>query len=389
MKTRFVLLTFFVLFKSTFTQENFLWPPIELIMQSVNSDNDQITISLESISPIWDYSIYSGNFFLTTNPNILNSSVSLMGTNTTNNYGWDIVGSANSGGPVCGIGVYKMKATPGSGYFYIDFRECRFARGSQGEIDTWFRYNKTQDQFYWNDLYRINQWNSIENGSLIRIWDIKQALNGTSCIPDFWSNSLVIIPTTNNNPLLIWGQHPTFSTTNYKVYRAVSNTPVSDPSTLSYALRYTSPNASTFSFTDGDVLIGTGQYFYYYVTACQVRTPKPVWESERSNYTSVHGGMYKKASEESKSEEALITDYKLTQNYPNPFNPSTTISYQIPTKSFVTLKVYDVLGNEVAELVNEWKKPGSYYAQFTTSGMYFYSLTAGKFTDTKKFILLK
>ena len=88
-------------------------------------------------------------------------------------------------------------------------------------------------------------------------------------------------------------------------------------------------------------------------------------------------------------------DFLLNQNYPNPFNPSTTISYQIPSSSFVTLKVYDVLGNEVATLVNEWQEQGSYNAQFTTSGkqlasgMYFYTLTAGKFTDTKKFILLK
>ncbi|MFA6979952.1 MAG: T9SS type A sorting domain-containing protein [Ignavibacteriaceae bacterium] len=95
----------------------------------------------------------------------------------------------------------------------------------------------------------------------------------------------------------------------------------------------------------------------------------------------------------------LPEGYKLFQNYPNPFNPSTTISYQIPSNSVVTLKVYDILGNEVSVLVNEWKEPGSYNAQFTTSsavggkqlasGMYFYTLTAGKFMVTKKFILMK
>ena len=97
-----------------------------------------------------------------------------------------------------------------------------------------------------------------------------------------------------------------------------------------------------------------------------------------------------------KDEKAInLSGYELSQNYPNPFNPSTQISYQIPANSFVTLKVYDVLGNEVAVLVNEWKEAGSYSAQFTTigkqlaSGMYFYTLTAGKFMDTKKFILLK
>ena len=94
-------------------------------------------------------------------------------------------------------------------------------------------------------------------------------------------------------------------------------------------------------------------------------------------------------------EDITPLDFSLMQNYPNPFNPSTTISYQIPSNNFVTLKVYDVLGNEVSTLVNEWQEQGSYNAQFTTngkqlsSGMYFYTLTAGKFTDTKKFILMK
>jgi len=218
--------------------------------------------------------------------------------------------------------------------------------------------------------------------------------NNVTITTNSWSRSLLLC-NSGNNPKLNWAAHPAFSTSFYRVYRAVSNTPVSDPSTLTYELRYSTPNASTFSFTDGDIRIGNGQYFYYCVTACQVRTPKPVWESGRSNYTSVQGGMYKKASEEGKSDEIIITDYKLSQNYPNPFNPSTTISYQIPSKSFVTLKVYDLLGNEVTELVNDWKETGSYTVQFTisgkqlASGMYFYTLTAGKFTDTKKFILLK
>jgi len=94
-------------------------------------------------------------------------------------------------------------------------------------------------------------------------------------------------------------------------------------------------------------------------------------------------------------EDKVQLNYRLMQNYPNPFNPSTEINYQIPAKGFVTLKVYDMLGNEVSTLVNEWQEPGSYNTQFTTSGkqlasgMYFYTLTAGKFTDTKKFILLK
>jgi len=86
-------------------------------------------------------------------------------------------------------------------------------------------------------------------------------------------------------------------------------------------------------------------------------------------------------------------DYKLNQNYPNPFNPTTQIDYSIKSAGLVTLKVYDVLGTEVATLVNERKEPGNYSVEFNAgklpSGIYFYTLTSGKFTNTKKLILLR
>jgi hypothetical protein len=86
--------------------------------------------------------------------------------------------------------------------------------------------------------------------------------------------------------------------------------------------------------------------------------------------------------------------YQLMQNYPNPFNPVTTISYQIPQYEFVTLKIFDLLGKEIATLVNEYKPAGNYTTLFKldpslASGMYFYQLTAGSFVDTKKLIILK
>ena len=85
--------------------------------------------------------------------------------------------------------------------------------------------------------------------------------------------------------------------------------------------------------------------------------------------------------------------FSLSQNYPNPFNPTTTINFSIPKSGFVTLKVYNVLGKEVASLVNEIKNAGSYAVDFSgselTSGTYFYRIEAGDFTDVKKMILLK
>jgi len=85
--------------------------------------------------------------------------------------------------------------------------------------------------------------------------------------------------------------------------------------------------------------------------------------------------------------------FSLFQNYPNPFNPSTKINYQIPELSLVTLKVYDVLGNEVAILINEEKPTGIYeltwYAENLPSGIYFYRIQANNFIETKKMVLLK
>ena len=85
--------------------------------------------------------------------------------------------------------------------------------------------------------------------------------------------------------------------------------------------------------------------------------------------------------------------FALEQNYPNPFNPSTKISWQAPVGSWQTLKVYDVLGNEVSTLVNEYKPAGDYEIEFSAtnlpSGVYFYRLEAGTISETKKLILLK
>ncbi len=111
------------------------------------------------------------------------------------------------------------------------------------------------------------------------------------------------------------------------------------------------------------------------------------------------------------SQASIPREYELYQNYPNPFNPSTTIRYQVPSASNVTLKVFDLLGRELALLVNERKNPGTYEVQFDgsklSSGVYFYRMsalplagrdlvpangrdgTAGRFSQTRKMMLLK
>lgn len=89
----------------------------------------------------------------------------------------------------------------------------------------------------------------------------------------------------------------------------------------------------------------------------------------------------------------LPVDYALYQNYPNPFNPSTKIKFTIPKSGFVTLKIYDMIGKEIATLINENKNAGSYIIDFDGSnlatGVYFYTLQVNGFTDTKKMLLIK
>ncbi len=93
------------------------------------------------------------------------------------------------------------------------------------------------------------------------------------------------------------------------------------------------------------------------------------------------------------AQTAIPTVYSLSQNYPNPFNPSTTIEFGLPTASNVTLKVYNMLGEEVASIVNQAMNAGYHTVTFDgskfTSGMYIYRITAGNFVQVKKMMMLK
>lgn len=89
----------------------------------------------------------------------------------------------------------------------------------------------------------------------------------------------------------------------------------------------------------------------------------------------------------------LPTEFRLWQNYPNPFNPTTVISYALPKQSFVTLRIYDVLGRVVQTLLEETQEAGIYKVRLdasgSASGVYFYRLVAGSFVDTKRLMLVR
>ncbi len=131
-----------------------------------------------------------------------------------------------------------------------------------------------------------------------------------------------------------------------------------------------------------DVTVQSGYTYYYKITAIDYSGNESGTSKETAlMITDVADGT------------GIPTAFNLYQNYPNPFNPSTTISFDLPNSEFVTLTIYDVLGKQVTSLVNEFKNAGRYSIRFDaarlSSGMYFYKISAGNFTQIKKFILMK
>ena len=133
----------------------------------------------------------------------------------------------------------------------------------------------------------------------------------------------------------------------------------------------TSTNSHSYSYTDEDLLSGVYQY-----------------RLKQINYDGSF--VY---SEIVELNLIAVNDFRLEQNYPNPFNPSTTISYQLPKAEFVTVRIFDAIGNEVKTIVNEYKPAGVHEVNFDasnlSSGIYLYKINAGTFDQSKKMLLVK
>ncbi len=178
---------------------------------------------------------------------------------------------------------------------------------------------------------------------------------------------------------------------NYRIngstYQSVSMNQVTFNNTIKY--NYTLPASSN----------GNSVEFYF---TYQTNSGGSVHEPATGTYKFSYGSFNISNLTSVKTNNEIPTNFNLAQNYPNPFNPSTVISYQLSAPSKVTLKVYDLLGREVATLVNEYQPSGSYNSQFSisnlpagrqasqlSSGVYFYRLQTDNFSATKKMMLIK
>lgn len=232
-----------------------------------------------------------------------------------------------------------------------------------------------------NDLYLVRTDNPITPGNIkLRHYDAAPLA----------PQNLAVTTSSNNHPLLTWSGNNEPDIQQYKIYKWT----YAELGWFHYA------TTTSTSFEDVNEIIQGGghhaneRWVYYRVTAVD-QYPN---ESPNSNQVGIK---VKGAALDKFSTGTDVYDYSLSQNYPNPFNPSTKISYSIKEDGFVTLKVYDILGVEIATLVNEQKTAGSYEADFNAanlpSGMYIYKLqsvnpstSSGQgFTDVKKMLLTK
>ncbi len=157
-------------------------------------------------------------------------------------------------------------------------------------------------------------------------------------------------------------------------------------------IQYSDPNSPNFQFNLNldTTLINMGFNFYYRI---QAKDKGIIPHFSFSPDTGYYKLTYWNPTGLEEERAKAPCKYGLLQNYPNPFNPSTKISWQTPVSGWQTLKVYDVLGNQVATLVNEYRTAGTYELEFDASklasGVYYYQLKAGDFIQTKKMIYLK
>jgi hypothetical protein len=145
-----------------------------------------------------------------------------------------------------------------------------------------------------------------------------------------------------------------------------------------------------------DTTAQSGMNYYYYIQSKDDGTQNdlypgtPLYSSMFLTMTNIPGSRITGVAENT---AGIPAEFSLKQNYPNPFNPVTTISFGLPEQSFVKLKVYDVTGREVATIVSEELPAGKYSRQWNaygiSNGVYYYRIQAGRFTETKKLVLVK
>lgn len=218
----------------------------------------------------------------------------------------------------------------------------------------------------------FNQWGELKTGYNIHYWWTRTKLSDT-CFAT-WTANLA-----NDGPYEVFAYIPMSEATAAK-YKVTAADGIHEVIVNQKNITNDWLSLGTFTFTKGNsaaVRLGNGSD-----TVKQAIVFDAIkWSYRGTGPTSVS------------EKQTILHSYILEQNYPNPFNPATVINYQLPIANHVSLKLYDVIGREIAMIVNEVKEAGKYSVAFDashlSSGLYFYRITAGTFSETKKMSLQK
>jgi hypothetical protein len=359
-----------VIFTSVLLAQGESIPDKQFMLWCTNvGSTEQVTHYIYATGEVWQYS--SGSFIT---GGVYNSSLVTVSNADFSIYNWPGFNfNWLKGAPFWSLGLYKVTNSKQTNkYFYLDARDSDFGSDAYNP-DFWIYFDNS------TGAYKHRYGSTIAQGEVVRVWDIHGESPNTSGLPNYWSNVLTVVPSISQpyTPRIIWGPIPNFSLTGYKIYWRYDGTG-------NFGLLAT-VGANTYEYTHEGLALGNTHFVEYKVQAYNNSSV-----SDFSNTVSIGtSGWFKQNS----GIENKAFTYQLNQNYPNPFNPATVISFSVAENSFITLRIYDVLGNEIKTLVNEVKAPGCYFVYFDasklSSGIYFYTLKANGYSFTKKMLLAK
>ena len=291
--------------------------------------------------------------------------------------GWDFVTSPDYGDPVLALGLYKIyHYDHPSYYFYVDLRDDRVVSGDPSLyfVDVYYRWDDGAYTWEWKRPGDGYYYASIDTGQTLKLWEQCGQTAPTNSKFQPTDPTDLTLSNYGGNPKLTWRRSEPYNAARYLVYRK--------------GILITPSSISDTTYLDEDVSIGGGATFTYKVRAISGDGSK--YSENYSNTVSTQGVYVDKINVDGLPHP---DSFALLPAWPNPFNPTTVIGYQIPTDSHVKLAIYDLLGNEVDVLVNEWKEGGIYEVNFDakelSSGVYIYRLETEGFVRNRKLVLLR
>jgi hypothetical protein len=335
--------------------------------------SETIKYTITAQGTYWD-----ADYEISSDAELGGSDISITGNNVgMNTKGWSFIRNVSGSLQEFGFALYKFETDHSSEYFYIDFRDCRYVDGEgTWDADVLIRYDAATETFKWcNNNPAPCSLTTITDGSTINIWEMKgESSQEFDCFEGPTNPTNLTITNSGGHPELTWESSVPREHSKYLVYRNGSSI---------------TPSAITdTSYLDENVSMGSGASIPYKVRA--VLSNILIYSPGYSNTESIEGRYIDKLAVGSAPSG---DSFALLPAWPNPFNPTTTIEFVLPRSGFVTLKVYSVLGEEVATLVNGEVSAGLHIVQFDafrlSSGVYTYRLRAGDFVETRKMILHK